>query len=75
MEELQVVFAGVKNEVQSKANASMIEAALHSMNAKIEESTNRQSHLQRLAQTLGKDQDSAVAMRRLQIELEQVILH
>lgn len=72
MNDLQTLFARVRGEIQSKASASEIEAALEDMTSKIQESANHQSRLQRLAHTLGKDKNSSAAMKRLQIELEQV---
>lgn len=72
VEEMQTLFSRVRGELQSKAGASDIEAALQDMTSKINESANRQSQLQRLARTLGKDQNSSAVMKRLQIELEQV---
>lgn len=73
MDELQTLFARVRGELQSKAGASEIEAALEAMASKINESENHQSKLQRLAHTLGKDHNSSAAIKRLQIELEQVM--
>lgn len=71
---MQTLFSRVRGELQSKAGASDIEAALQDMTSKINESANRQSKLQRLARTLGKDHNSSAVMKRLQIELEQVCL-
>lgn len=67
------LFARVRGELQSKAGASEIEAALEDMTSKINASASQQSQLERLAHTLGKDHNSSVAMKRLQIELEQVL--
>lgn len=72
MTDLQTLFGRVRGEIQSKASASEIETALEEMTSKIQESANHRSRLQRLAHTLGKDKNSPAAMKRLQIELEQV---
>lgn len=72
VEELQTLFARVRGELKSKAGALDIEAALEDMTSKINESASNQSRLQRLAHTLGKDKNSSAAVKRLQIELEQV---
>lgn len=72
MKTMQGLFARVSSELKSKAGASDIEAALQDMTSKIRESANEQSRLQRLAKTLGSDQNSSTAMKRLKIELEQV---
>lgn len=68
------MFSRVSGELKSKAGASEIEAALQSMTSKINESASQRSQLERLAKTLGKDQNSSAAMNRLRIELEQVSL-
>lgn len=69
---MQHLFSEVSGELESKAGASELEEALKDMMEKINESTNQQSQLQRLAGTLGKDQNSSTAMKRLKLELEQV---
>lgn len=72
METLQGMFSRLSKELSSKAGASEIEKALEDMTFKINKSANEQTKLQRLGRALGKDQNSSVAMKRLQIELEQV---
>lgn len=69
---MQDLFSRVSDELKTKAGALEIEEALQEMTAKIEGSADEQSRLQRLARTLGRDQNSTTAMKRLQIELEQV---
>ena len=69
---MQGLFSRVSDELQTKAGALEIEEALQEMTAMIKGSADEQSRLQRLARTLGRDQNSTTAMKRLQIELEQV---
>ena len=69
---MQGLFSRVSDELKTKAGALEIEEALEEMTAKIEGSANEQSRLQRLARTLGRDQNSTTAMKRLKMELEQV---
>lgn len=71
---MQGLFSRLSEELSSKAGASEIEKALEDMTSKINKSANEQTKLQRLGRVLGKDQNSSVAMKRLQIELEQVRL-
>ncbi|CAM9120809.1 unnamed protein product [Ectocarpus sp. 4 AP-2014] len=68
---MQGLFSRLSEELGSKAGASEIEKALEDMTLKINKSANEQTKLQRLGRVLGKDQNSSVAMKRLQIELEQ----
>ncbi|CAB1101510.1 unnamed protein product [Ectocarpus sp. CCAP 1310/34] len=72
VETMQRLFSRLSEELSSKAGASEIEKALEEMTSKINKSANEQTKLQRLGRVLGKDQNSSVAMKRLQIELEQV---
>ncbi|CAM9699349.1 unnamed protein product [Ectocarpus sp. 12 AP-2014] len=71
VETMQGLFSRLSEELSSKAGASEIEKALEDMTSKINKSANEQTKLQRLGRVLGKDQNSSVAMKRLQIELEQ----
>ncbi|CBN77302.1 hypothetical protein Esi_0044_0093 [Ectocarpus siliculosus] len=71
VETMQGLFSRLSKELSSKAGASEIEKALEDMTLKINKSANEQTKLQRLGRVLGKDQNSSVAMKRLQIELEQ----
>lgn len=69
---MQGLFSRLSDELESKAGASEIEKALEGMTSKINDAANEQTRLQRLGRALGKDQNSSAAMKRLQIELEQV---
>lgn len=69
---MRSAFSRVSGEVTPTAYTSKIEAALQDMTSKINESANQQSRLERLARTLGRDHNSSTAMKRLQMELEQV---
>lgn len=69
---MQSLFSRLSDDLESKAGASEIEKALGDMTLKINQATDEQSKLQRLSRALGKDQNSSAAMKRLQIELEQV---
>lgn len=69
---MQGLFSRVSDELKTKAGALEIEEALQEMTAKIQGSVDEQSRLQRLARTLGRDHNSTTAMKRLQVELEQV---
>ena len=69
---MQGLFSRLSEDLESKAGASEIEKALEDMTFKIDQASNEQTRLQRLGRTLGKDQNSSAAMKRLQIELEQV---
>ncbi|CAM9261338.1 unnamed protein product [Ectocarpus fasciculatus] len=71
VETMQGLFSELSKELSSKAGTSEIEKALEDMTLKINKSGNEQTKLQRLGRALGKDQNSSVAMKRLQIELEQ----
>ena len=72
--ELQTLFSRVSCELDSKACASEIEKALHDMASKIHESADQQGRLQRLGKTLAKDSKTLAAIKRLQIDLEQVFV-
>lgn len=72
MKTMQSLFSRLSDDLESKAGASEIEKALEDMTFKINQATDEQSKLQRLGRALGKDQNSSAAMKRLQIELEQV---
>ncbi|CAM9914598.1 unnamed protein product, partial [Choristocarpus tenellus] len=74
VEEMQALFAGVRNELHSKASVSEIENALEEMTNKIKSSTDQQSRLQQLARTLGMDNENAQAIKKLRVELEQTRL-
>lgn len=69
---MQDLFSKLSDELESKAGASEIEKALEGMTSKINDAANEQTRLQRLGRQLGRDQNSSAAMKRLQIELEQV---
>ncbi len=72
MKTMQGLFSRLSEDLESKAGASEIHKALEDMTFKIDQASNEQTRLQRLGRALGKDQNSSAAMKRLQIELEQV---
>lgn len=71
--EVRALFARMRGELRTKAGASEIEAALEGMTDRINASVGQQSRLEKLARKLGKDHTSSAAIKRLQIELEQVM--